>query len=154
MAVAIIMLLLAIKWLASNQGRHAQQFGNAERALDTDASAQLRDRLLVEIAALASSDDATLWAHRSLKDKNRLSEQDALDIEQAFETRLATLSPKAGREVRSRPSHAYCHHRRKPHRARPGKAKIKGNTKRCTAGTAEFACSQVMSGLFSPQRYH
>ena len=78
---------------ASNRGRHAQQFGNAEPALDTDASAQLRDRLLIEIAALASSDDAALWAHRSLADKNRLSEQDALDIEQAFETKLATLSP-------------------------------------------------------------
>jgi len=64
--------------------------------LDTEASAQLRDRLLIGIAALASSDDAALWAHRSLADKNRLSEQDALDIEQAFETRLATLSP--GRE--------------------------------------------------------
>jgi hypothetical protein len=66
--------------------------------LDTDASAQLRDRLLIGIAALSSSDDAALWAHRSLADKNRLSEQDALDIEQAFETRLATLSPAAERE--------------------------------------------------------
>jgi hypothetical protein len=83
---------------ASNRGRHAQQFGNAEPALDTDASAQLRDRLLIEIAALASSDDAALFAHRSLADKNRLSEKDALDIEQAFETRLATLSPGAERE--------------------------------------------------------
>jgi hypothetical protein len=66
---------------------------NAEPTLDTDASAQLRDRLLIGIAALASSDDAALWAHGSLADKNRLSEQDELDVEQAFETRLATLSP-------------------------------------------------------------
>jgi hypothetical protein len=70
-----------------------QQLRNAEPTLDTDASAQLRDRLLVGIAALTSSDDAALFAHRSLADKNRLSEQDALDIEQAFETKLATLSP-------------------------------------------------------------
>jgi hypothetical protein len=62
-------------------------------ALDTDASAQLRDRLLTDITALSSSDDAALWAHRSLADKNRLSDHDALDVEQAFETRLATLSP-------------------------------------------------------------
>ncbi len=55
--------------------------------------AQLRDRLLAGIATLACSDDAAVWAHRSLKDKNRLSEQDALDVEQAFEARLATLSP-------------------------------------------------------------
>jgi hypothetical protein len=70
----------------------------AEPALDTEASAQLRDRLLTGIAALACSDEAAVWAHRSLKDKNRLSEQDALDVEQAFEARLASLSPSG--EVR------------------------------------------------------
>jgi hypothetical protein len=86
----------------NSRGDHGAASGNRARAskpvqfsvaLDTDASAQLRDRLLIGIAALASSDDAALWAHRSLADKNRLSEQDALDIEQAFETKLATLSP-------------------------------------------------------------
>lgn len=77
---------------------HAAKPGQFSAVLDTDASAQLRDRLLLGIAALASSDDAALWAHRSLADKNRLSEQDALDIEQAFETRLATLSPAADQE--------------------------------------------------------
>ena len=91
----------------NSRGDHGAAPGNRARAakpvqfsaaLDTDASAQLRDRLLIGIAALASSDDAALWAHRSLRDKNRLSEQDALDIEQAFETRLATLSPGAERE--------------------------------------------------------
>jgi hypothetical protein len=70
-----------------------QRFAGAEPALDADASAQLRDRLRTGIAALACSDDAAIWAHRSLKDKNRLSEQDALDVEQAFEARLASLSP-------------------------------------------------------------
>jgi hypothetical protein len=84
---------------SGNRARPAKpQRFSAEPALDTDASAQLRDRLLTEIAALSSSDDAALFAHRSLADKNRLSEQDALDIEQAFETRLATLSPETERE--------------------------------------------------------
>jgi hypothetical protein len=84
----------------SNGGSRArpQQVGNTEPTLDTDASAQLRDRLLTGIATLASSDDAALFAHRSLADKNRLSEADALDVEQAFETRLATLSPAEERQ--------------------------------------------------------
>ncbi len=78
----------------SDRARHAspQRF-SADPALDADASAQLRDRLLTDITALTSSDDAALWAHRSLADKNRLSDQDALDVEQAFETGLAALSP-------------------------------------------------------------
>jgi hypothetical protein len=78
-----------------NEDRYARQqrFGNAEPALNSDASAQLRDRLLTELAALTSSNDAAIWAHRSLKDKNRLSEQDALDVEQAFEATLATVFP-------------------------------------------------------------
>jgi hypothetical protein len=70
-----------------------QRFRSFEPILDTDASVQLRDRLLIEVTAIASSDDAALWAYRSLADKNRLSELDALDIEQAFEAKLATLSP-------------------------------------------------------------
>jgi hypothetical protein len=72
-----------------------QRFRSFEPILDADASLQLRDRLLTELGAIASSDDAALWAHRSLADKSRLSEQDALDIEQAFEAKLATLSPGA-----------------------------------------------------------
>ena len=66
---------------------------SAEPTLDTEASAQLRDRLLNELTAVTSSDDAALWAHRSLAAKARLSEQDAHDVERAFEARLATLSP-------------------------------------------------------------
>ncbi len=78
----------------SDRARYARpQRLSPDPALDTDASAQLRDRLLTDITALSSSDDAASWAHRSLADKNRLSDQDALDVEQAFETRLATLSP-------------------------------------------------------------
>ena len=75
----------------SGQSRNGSRVPN--RPSNTDASAQLRDRLLAGIATLACSDEAALWAHRSLRDKNRLSEQDALDVEQAFEARLATLSP-------------------------------------------------------------
>jgi len=59
------------------------------RLLSPLASAQLRDRLLTELAAIGSGEDAALWAQRSLKDKSTLTAGDALTIEQAFEAKLA-----------------------------------------------------------------
>ena len=58
-----------------------------EPALDPDASAELRDRLLGELNELASGDDAALWAHRSLLEKNKLTAADAQRVEQAFQAR-------------------------------------------------------------------
>ena len=40
--------------------------------LNPEASAQLRDRLLAELQDLGDSDDAAIWAHRSLGEKNKL----------------------------------------------------------------------------------
>jgi hypothetical protein len=51
-------------------------------------SAELRDRLLGELSALASSDDAALWAHRSLREKNRLTAPDAQQVEEAFQAHI------------------------------------------------------------------
>ena len=65
----------------------------AEQMLGADASAQLRDQLLVELNALGGSDDAALWAYRSLPAKNRMSEADAKRIEEAFQGKLATFAP-------------------------------------------------------------
>jgi hypothetical protein len=42
-----------------------------------EASATLRKQLLQELKAIASSDDAAVWAHRILGAKNRLTESDA-----------------------------------------------------------------------------
>ena len=47
--------------------------------------------LLVESSNLASGDDAALWAHRSLNEKNKLNAADAQQVEEAFEARLAVL---------------------------------------------------------------
>jgi hypothetical protein len=60
--------------------------------LGPQASAELRDRLLGELIELASGDDAALWAHRSLAEKNKLTAADAGCIEEAFQTRLAALA--------------------------------------------------------------
>lgn len=63
-------------------------------------SAELRDRLIAEIAAIASSEQVEDWARKALPIKNTLAVADAQAIEQAFEHRLSKLASGAG----SRPS--------------------------------------------------
>jgi hypothetical protein len=77
-----------------------------EPALNPDASAELRGRLLGELNELKSGDDAAPWAHRSLPQKNRLIAADAQRVEQAFQARLATfqltapsVEPRPAREA-------------------------------------------------------
>ena len=60
-------------------------------SLAPEESAQLRGRLLVELNNLAGSDEAALWAKRSLPEKNKLTAADAQCIEGAFQDKLATL---------------------------------------------------------------
>jgi ERF superfamily len=76
----------------------------AERALSTpvlstDESAVLRDRLLGEIASLESGESATNWAQGALAAKNRLSAEDAKQLEEAFENRLSGLLPSESAEI-------------------------------------------------------
>ncbi|MGB7099814.1 MAG: ERF family protein [Xanthobacteraceae bacterium] len=59
--------------------------------LGAEESAVLRDRLVAELGDLISGDDAALWAHRSLVEKNKLTAADSHQVEEAFQTRLATL---------------------------------------------------------------
>jgi hypothetical protein len=67
----------------------------AKPILGTDASAQLRDRLLAELNDLGGRDDAAMWAHRCLSEKNTLTAPDALRIEGAFQAKSATLAAPA-----------------------------------------------------------
>jgi hypothetical protein len=60
--------------------------------LGSEQSAELRERLLAELTHLASGDDAAMWAHRSLPEKNRLTAADTQAIEQAFQTRMAAFT--------------------------------------------------------------
>jgi hypothetical protein len=55
-------------------------------------SAELRERLLTEFSRLATGEDAAMWAHRSLPQKNRLTAADAQTVEQAFQTRMAAFT--------------------------------------------------------------
>jgi hypothetical protein len=59
--------------------------------LGTEASAASRNQLVEELRAIASSDDAASWAHRILGVKNKLTEADARQVEDAFQAKLATL---------------------------------------------------------------
>ena len=54
----------------------------ATPALTADLSAALRQLLLTEIIDLGSSDDAAIWAHRSIARKNTLTAADAQQVEE------------------------------------------------------------------------
>ena len=61
-----------------------------------EASAQIRDRLIAEIADLATGDGATQWAQRNLGSKNRLMAADADIVERAFAAKLQALAIGVG----------------------------------------------------------
>jgi ERF superfamily len=67
--------------------------------LGAEASATLRDQLVEELKAIASSDDAAIWAHRILGGKNSLTEADARQVEAAFQAKLATLEDVNGQPL-------------------------------------------------------
>src|SRR5262249_5471901 len=59
--------------------------------LDPAQSAQLRDKLLIEVGNIASADLAISWAGEALVAKNTLTAADAKLVEDAFERRLSEL---------------------------------------------------------------
>jgi hypothetical protein len=91
----------------------------AKPILDPEASATLRDQLVRGLKELASSDDAAIWAHRTLGAKNSLTEVDARQVQDAFQAKLATLeevsqpSPPTRSAVQRSPSGLA----QQPHRA-------------------------------------
>jgi hypothetical protein len=89
-----------------------------EPALSPEASEELRDRLLGEINALASSDDAALWAHRSLPEKDKLIAGDAQHVEQAFQAKLMAFASPAEPHTSGQTEQAS-----KPHRSQPDQLK-------------------------------
>jgi ERF superfamily len=59
--------------------------------LGPEASASLRDQLIAEISDLKTGDNAVLWAHRNLAEKNKLTAADARRVEEHFEAKLENL---------------------------------------------------------------
>ena len=80
----------------------ANNSGSTSRQAELSAvlSASLGAELLRELEGLSSADDAALWAQRRLAAKNALSAADAEHVEQAFESKLATVM-QLGDEARS-----------------------------------------------------
>ena len=66
--------------------------------LAPDQSAQARDRLLHELGAIHSAEDAAEWAQKTMPAKNRLQTPDALALEAAFQEKLASFEREAEAE--------------------------------------------------------
>ena len=62
---------------------------SAKQTLGPEASGELRDRLIAQINDLTGGDDAAIWAHQCLSEKNRLTAAER--VEEAFRARLARL---------------------------------------------------------------
>jgi hypothetical protein len=73
--------------------RRGAKLQTSKEILGAEDSAALRDRLISDVGNLASADDAALWAHRSLIEKNKLIAGDALLVGEIFRARLTALGP-------------------------------------------------------------
>jgi ERF superfamily len=75
----------------AEQKTHGAAKTASPTVLLAEESAALRDRLLDELAELASQDSATTWAGDALAAKNTLTAGDAKLVEDAFEQKLSEL---------------------------------------------------------------
>jgi len=78
-------------------------FNSTNPILGIEASAEIRDRLLADLANVGSADEAAIWAHRNLRAKNDLTAADAERVEVAFRARLVTLPAGTGEPVQQTP---------------------------------------------------
>ena len=72
--------------------------------LSPEASATLRNQLVEQLRAIASSDEAAIWAYRILGAKNSLTEADAGQVEDAFQAKLTTFEDVNGQPLPLGPS--------------------------------------------------
>src|SRR5262249_52963118 len=59
--------------------------------LPSDQSAILRERLLGQLVAINSADEAAAWAHQNLSAKNSLTADDARIVEEEFRMKVSTI---------------------------------------------------------------
>jgi hypothetical protein len=64
--------------------------------LTSDESAMLRERLLGQLVAINSTDEAAAWARQNLSAKNTLTADDARIVEEEFQTRVSTIGGGEG----------------------------------------------------------
>jgi ERF superfamily protein len=75
----------------SPRGREKLPLASARPVLTAEQSAIFRERLLDQLAAIGSADEATVWAQRNLPAKNTLTAGDAKIVEERFQARLSTI---------------------------------------------------------------
>jgi hypothetical protein len=75
---------------ARDGGKHPVP--SARPVLAPDQSAALRERLVDQLLAISSADEAAAWAHRNLPAKNTLTANDAKIVEERFQKKLLTIS--------------------------------------------------------------
>jgi ERF superfamily len=90
---------LAARTPLARPGKAVVDKGNDTKAklidavrFDIAASARLRDAMLAELNDIGSEEAATKWAHRRLKEKNKLNAADAKHIEEAFRAKLLSFA--------------------------------------------------------------
>ena len=75
--------------------------------LDPEQTAALRERLLLDLDQLQSTDEAADWVHKNLAAKNTLTAADADAVEAGFREKLATIEvASAARQERLHPAPA------------------------------------------------
>ncbi len=80
---------------ATRHGTQKNRSNPAKPILGAEASAELRDLLLGELAKLNSGDEAAIWAHRCLAEKNKLTGDDAKRVEESFHAIVANFATLA-----------------------------------------------------------
>jgi hypothetical protein len=94
----------------------------AQPILEREASTALRISLVAQLAEVTSSDDAALWAHRHMAEKNRLTAADAQLVEETFRERLAALAVSMAGESQSGGNAQTQRGRRRPRKRQTSKA--------------------------------
>lgn len=84
----------------TNGVRHRSLHARSESVLPVSDSASLRDKIILDLDAVASADGLTEWAARQMSLKNSLTAGDAASVEKAFRVRLESLVPP---ELKSTP---------------------------------------------------
>jgi hypothetical protein len=70
-------------------------FTSPQSILEPEASAALREQLIVGIKDIGSAEEAASWAHRAMGAKNSLAVTDAEQVERAFQERLLSIASEA-----------------------------------------------------------
>jgi hypothetical protein len=104
----------------------------ARATLAPEASAELGNRLVAEIGGLADGDNAAIWAHRSMPEKNKLTAADSQRVEAAFQVRLAAFATPAAVELHA-PSPA--ERSMMPRKLKPAQLRKRSRTKNIDKAT-------------------